>query len=288
MIRFLCTALYRVISILISDIYVFDGKASIPKVYEDMMYLKLDPFTGDLLWFIKVTMVGYCSMDFYRYPLDEQNCVLSMSSTAHSSEDIVFNLVSVRDFTKEKGDAHQYIHEIAAEADDKFGKSRFGFSLRLRRKIFPFLLKSYLPTCLLVMISWISFFIPCQMVPGRVALLVTGFLMIINISNGSRNEAPISAGFTAMDIWLVSCVVFQAAALCEYAVLLKIRFRGNQANSKEAGKKVFVVRSAKEESPVVDDLDRRCAKIDWASFWILLVLWTLYNVGYWSHYLTEE
>ena len=82
----------------------------------------------------------------------------------------------------------------------------------------------YLPTGLLVMISWISFFIPPDIVPGRMALLVTIFLMIINLSASSRVVAPRAKALTALDIWLLTSMIYVTMALFEYALLLKNRF----------------------------------------------------------------
>ena len=49
----------------------------------------------------------------------------------------------------------------------------------------------YLPTSLLTTASFIGFLIPVDKVPGRMALLVTIFLMLVNISSTERNEGPV-------------------------------------------------------------------------------------------------
>ena len=98
----------------------------------------------------------------------------------------------------------------------------------------------YLPTGTLVLISWISFFVPAELVPGRMALLVTIFLMLVNISNSARSNAPKvnklyrntglrakcfqAVNLTALDVWLLGSMCFVAMALMEYAVLLSLRF----------------------------------------------------------------
>ena len=51
--------------------------------------------------------------------------------------------------------------------------------------------KTYLPTGLLTMTSFIGFLIPADKVPGRMALLVTIFLMLVNISNTELNRGPV-------------------------------------------------------------------------------------------------
>ena len=65
-----------------------------------------------------------------------------------------------------------------------------GFALELKRTPTPFLINTYLPTGLLTIISFIGFVIPVDLVPGRMALLVTIFLMLVNMSNTERNRGP--------------------------------------------------------------------------------------------------
>ena len=75
-----------------------------------------------------------------------------------------------------------------------FGKEAFsliGFLVELKRNTSPFYTNTYLPSGLLTVISFIGFVIPVDMVPGRMALLVTIFLMLVNISTTERNRGPI-------------------------------------------------------------------------------------------------
>ena len=42
-----------------------------------------------------------------------------------------------------------------------------GFEMRLRRKVSHYIITCYLPSGMFVMVSWISFLIPPDVVPGR-------------------------------------------------------------------------------------------------------------------------
>ena len=65
-----------------------------------------------------------------------------------------------------------------------------GFNVELIRSQTPFYMNVYLPTGLLTIISFIGFLIPVEVVPGRMALLVTVFLMLINTASVERNRSP--------------------------------------------------------------------------------------------------
>ena len=71
------------------------------------------------------------------------------------------------------------------------GLSTTGFAVSLTRFPYPFFFNTYLPTELLTLISFIGFLVPVDVVPGRTALLVTIFLMLVNISNMVQSRGPV-------------------------------------------------------------------------------------------------
>ena len=71
--------------------------------------------------------------------------------------------------------------------------------------------RTFLPSGLLVPVSWTGFLIPVETVPGRMALLVTTFLMLVNLLVSEEGRNP------------RSCLAMVSAALFEYAVMLFLR-----------------------------------------------------------------
>ena len=63
-----------------------------------------------------------------------------------------------------------------------------------------------------------------EVIPGRMMLLITLFLVVINIFNNLSSNSPSSSGFNAVSAWMFSCLVFVFGALVAYAgILLKQR-----------------------------------------------------------------
>ena len=69
-----------------------------------------------------------------------------------------------------------------------------GFQLTLTRKMMHYIITCYLPSGMFVVVSWISFLVPPDIVPGRMALLVTVFLVLINIFNTITTNIPKADG----------------------------------------------------------------------------------------------
>lgn len=61
-----------------------------------------------------------------------------------------------------------------------------GFQIQLVRKRMQYMIQVYLPSLMFVVVSWVSFTIKPEVVPGRMALLVTLFIVLINIFNSVR------------------------------------------------------------------------------------------------------
>ena len=90
-----------------------------------------------------------------------------------------------------------------------------GFEMVLDRHSSPYIITYYLPSGLLVVVSWISFLIPVNAIPGRMILLVTLFLALVNIFNTVTANTPKAEGPTAIAAWMFSCILFVFGAFIE-------------------------------------------------------------------------
>jgi len=65
-----------------------------------------------------------------------------------------------------------------------------------------------------------SFLIPPEVVPGRMTLLVTLFLVLINIFTNITSNSPNVESLTSISAWVIACILFVFGALLGYAGLL--------------------------------------------------------------------
>ena len=83
-----------------------------------------------------------------------------------------------------------------------------GFEVTLRRKMSHYIITYYFPAMMFVSVSWISFLVPPESVPGRMTILVTVFLVLVNIFNNINSNSPKAEGLTAIEIWMLACILF--------------------------------------------------------------------------------
>ena len=65
--------------------------------------------------------------------------------------------------------------------DNRNGNETVGFNITMTRRIEPYVMKYYIPSVAVVLVSEVGFVIPLSAIPGRVALLVTQFLTLVNL-----------------------------------------------------------------------------------------------------------
>ena len=71
---------------------------------------------------------------------------------------------------------------------------------------FKYIYVYYLPSGLFVIVSWVSFLIPPEVIPGRMAMLITLFLVLINIFNSITTNSPNAQGkMTTFIFWVIQC-----------------------------------------------------------------------------------
>ena len=78
-----------------------------------------------------------------------------------------------------------------------------GVEMKLKRNMMKYLYIYYLPSGLFVVVSWVGFLIPPEVVPGRMAMLITLFLVLINIFNIVTSNSPNVEGMTAIAAWML-------------------------------------------------------------------------------------
>lgn len=76
-----------------------------------------------------------------------------------------------------------------------------------------YIITYYFPAGMFVIVSWISFLVPPESVPGRMTILVTVFLVLVNIFNSITSNIPRADGLTAIESFVIICIVFVFGAL---------------------------------------------------------------------------
>lgn len=92
----------------------------------------------------------------------------------------------------------------------------------MRRTFTYHLYSGYMPSILLVLLTWATFWIPAKAVPARVTLIVTNFLSTIFVMQQEIGKIVRVDYTTAVQVLLVTNLFFVLLAMVEYLVVLNI------------------------------------------------------------------
>jgi len=205
------------------EIYGLDtfGRQRVLKEMSGVRIIKNKTITYELG--VRITIS--CRMNFDNYPLDAQTCQFQVGSYYDTHETVTCNSHFIYDLDRQRSLQH-FLQIEGLPPNFKEVKlpsgtyAACGIQVRFQRKQMQFIVQVYLPSFMFVIVSWVSFLINPHVVPGRMGLLVTLFLVLINIFNSVREQAPISSRLNAIDLYLVVCIFLVFGALMEYAVIL--------------------------------------------------------------------
>ena len=176
-----------------------------------------------------------CDMEFARFPFDTQTCKFRIRSLKKDRNIVWKNLNTTSETLKNS----EFFVGIEETSETEIGNmSVVGFDLKILRKSGSYLYEFFAPCLLMVVTSWASFTVQPEAVPGRLGMLLTLFLMLINMSSTVSEIIPKSDSVCPLVAWILLSIGFVFCALLEYfVILLRVKFRGalNRVSSKTSG-----------------------------------------------------
>ncbi|XP_060728179.1 gamma-aminobutyric acid receptor subunit beta-1 isoform X2 [Tachysurus vachellii] len=175
--------------------FINDKKSFVHGVTVKNRMIRLHP-DGTVLYGIRITTTAACMMDLRRYPLDEQNCTLEIESYGYTTDDIEFywqeesSVTGVDNIELPQFSIIDYktLSKKVVFATGSY--PRLSLSFKLKRNIGYFILQTYMPSNLITILSWVSFWINYDASAARVALGITTVLTMTTINTHLRETLP--------------------------------------------------------------------------------------------------
>ena len=249
-------------------------------------------------------------MRFDSYPFDSHICYLKILSWSKNEESLKIefrwhilekhweNINPINDFPSSKLDFSESSqvalldYEVLVEKLPESVRREYfegggyfingGFKMRLKRKTNKYIWNYFIPSGILVSISWvrkicdvnywgvikksilqISFLIPPEVVPGRMGLLITLMLVLVNLFINITSKSPNTDSMTAISSWMIACISFVSLALIEYAMVLLFKHITSFNFSPTFGKRML-------------------GYVDSFSMLVSISFFTIFNLTFWS------
>ncbi|XP_060688322.1 glycine receptor, alpha 4a [Hemiscyllium ocellatum] len=181
---------------------------------------------GNVLYSIRLTLILSCPMDLKNFPMDVQTCAMQLESFGYTMNDLIFQWLGKESVQVAEGlTLPQFI--LNDEKDLGYCTKYYNtgtftcieVKFHLERQMGYYLIQMYIPSLLIVILSWVSFWINMDAAPARVGLGITTVLTMTTQSSGSRASLPKVSYVKAIDIWMAVCLLYVFAALLEYAAV---------------------------------------------------------------------
>ncbi|RUS81553.1 hypothetical protein EGW08_010683 [Elysia chlorotica] len=194
---------------------------------------------GALLYISRLSVTLSCPMNLINYPFDKQTCHLILMSFGYADVDVQFEWMNrtepimddldldTKSIILDKEVTLPQFEVTSVEANtcrfkyhQKVGNhSCLQADFHMSRNIGFYIVQMYIPSTLIVMLSWISFWLTVNSVPGRISLgLLTVLTMTTQMSSVNASLPRVS--YTkAIDVWMSACLVFVFSALLEFAIV---------------------------------------------------------------------
>ncbi|XP_015514821.1 gamma-aminobutyric acid receptor subunit alpha-1 isoform X1 [Neodiprion lecontei] len=205
------------------DTYFYNGKHSYVHTITVPNKLLRISQDGDILYSMRLTIKAKCPMELRNFPMDRQSCPLILGSYAYTSRQLIYEW--------QQGASVNFVPGMTLSQFDLMGSpyrnltftrnegdfSVLQVSFNLQRHTGYFLIQVYVPCVLIVVLSWVSFWIHREATSDRVGLGITTVLTLSTISLDSRTDLPKVKYATALDWFLLMSFFYCIATLLEFA-----------------------------------------------------------------------
>ncbi|XP_073791610.1 gamma-aminobutyric acid receptor subunit alpha-6 isoform X2 [Danio rerio] len=205
-----------------------DSDLDLEVLSQRLKQTSLSPASVQFLMWKWLTINAECPMRLINFPMDGHSCPLKFGSYAYPMSEIVYTwkkgpLFSV-EVPQESSSLLQY-DLIGQTVSSERLKSNTGEYIvmtvyfHLQRKMGFFLIQTYIPCIMTVILAQVSFWIDKESVPARTVFGITTVLTMTTLSISARHSLPKVSYATAMDWFIAVCFAFVFSALIEFAAV---------------------------------------------------------------------
>lgn len=244
---------------LVGNIWQPDGffvngrKGFLHTISQPNMLMRIYP-NGDIYFSQRLTVQLTCSMDLMNFPMDVQVCPVKLESYAFLTDEVKFRwMESMNNSDSEQVNPDLILPNFAI-GGMLFGDCSATYitgtftclyaNIKLKRLFGYYLTSVYVPSIMIVALSWTAFWVDASSAPARVCLAALSVLTITTQSSQANQSLPKVSYVKSLDVWMSVCLCFAFATLVEYAIVNTLA--SLEANDKKKMEKELGVEKGRE------------------------------------------
>lgn len=230
------------------------------------VFISISP-EGEVIYSYRMTAMIYCWMDLQKFPFDDQVCDVIFKSWTYNSSQLIlhwdkempFMIASQLHLTEFSltGNWTSSGFEISPRSRRAFvgNYSALTFKFQLSREAGFYFMDYFIPSIMLVMTSWVSFWLQADNAAPRVTLGTSTMLSFITLASGQSKTLPKVSYIKASEIWFLGCTAFIFLSMAEFAFVNIIWRRSKQVELKKVNSK-YILKSTLTPRMARKDLQR--------------------------------
>ncbi|XP_046814431.1 gamma-aminobutyric acid receptor alpha-like isoform X3 [Vespa crabro] len=209
------------------DTYFYNGKQSyLHTITSPNKFVRLYQ-DGRVLYSSRLTIKAGCPMNLEDFPMDTQRCPLKFGSFGYTTRDVIYKWNSARQVAiaeDMKLSQFDLVANPTANHSTTPPLSHAEYSMllvyfHLQRHMGNFLIQVYGPCILLVVLSWVSFWLNREATADRVSLGITTVLTMTFLGLEARTDLPKVPYPTALDFFVFLSFAFIFATIIQFAIV---------------------------------------------------------------------
>ncbi|XP_058804984.1 pH-sensitive chloride channel 2-like isoform X2 [Phymastichus coffea] len=217
------------------------------------LLISIDP-TGMVILNTRLEAILNCGLRLEKFPFDVQECPLVFESWTHNVQDMILKwdeapiILADELHLTEYRLVEQWVNQSEVSyttAQQHYGHFAGNFSsinitFKLAREMGFFMMDYYIPSILIVVISWVSFWLHVDASPPRIVLGTNTILAFMTLASKVENSLPKVSYIKASEIWFLGCTIFLFAAMVEFAFVNTIYRRKKNVPLKKVNSKYIL------------------------------------------------
>ncbi|XP_078326171.1 glycine receptor subunit alpha-2-like isoform X3 [Crassostrea virginica] len=248
---------------------------------------------GTVVYSMRIEMTLSCEMELQNYPLDRQLCPMTIESYSYSKENIDFQWANKSPVKIPKLSLPQFKMPDAVKTTTCQSQYEVGdfacllVELKFERNYGYYIAQIFVPSILIVMLSWVSFWVDIDATPARVSLGVLTVLTMTTQSSGARSALPRVSYIKAIDVWMAVCLTFVFLALLEFAYINVVSRRKSRPKRTASQCKLALQKDTTPMAPIVNHIDfkKRARHVDKIARVVFPSTFFIFNISFWVFYL---
>ncbi|XP_023346187.1 gamma-aminobutyric acid receptor alpha-like [Eurytemora carolleeae] len=207
------------------DTFMYNGKKSyLHTITTPNRFVRLFP-NGRVLYSQRLTIRATCIMNLEGFPMDKQKCPLRIGSFGYTADDVTYKWTTGRGVNIASDMKLSQFDLISTPTGTETTLRNQGIhstlivSFHLQRHMGDFVIQVYGPCILLVVISWVSFWLNREATSDRISLGITTVLTMTFLGLEARKDLPKVPYPTALDYFVFISFTYIFSTVVQFGIV---------------------------------------------------------------------